>query len=170
MRAFGAPGYLLGNARLEVRLVYSGFLVLAFVGMLTTAAFQLRHVGPTPADIVAHYRGGERAGEMTFPKTVRELVEITHFHAFVMGLVYLVMAHLLLATRAPLWIKQTAIVVGFAGLFGDIACMWLVRFVSPLFAHLQLASWVGEWLGFAAYVYYPLQDMWGPDGRDEPED
>ena len=90
MRAFGSGSYLLSEARLEVRLAYTGFLLLAVVGFASTAAFQLLHVGPTPSAIATHYRGGERGDVMTFAKTPRELVEATHFHAFTMGLVYLV--------------------------------------------------------------------------------
>src|SRR5262249_57635800 len=69
MRAFGSPGYLLSDARLEVRLVYTGFLVLALVGMATMALFQVKAIGPGPNRIAGHFRGGERNGPMTFRKT-----------------------------------------------------------------------------------------------------
>ena len=96
------PGYLLSDARLEVRLVYTGFLVLALDrhgddGGASSGCTS----GPRPEAIAAYFRGGERDGAMTFPKTLRELVELTHFHAFIMGVVYLVLAHLVLATSAP---------------------------------------------------------------------
>jgi hypothetical protein len=155
----------LSDARLEVRLAYTGFLLLVLVGLVTMAAFQLKHVGPGPADIAAYYRGGERAGTMTFPKTFRELVEVTHFHAFVMGLVYLVLAHLLVATNAPAGVKRAAIVVGLLGLVGDLIGAWLVRYVSAGFAYMEIASWLGEWFGFAAFVFYPLREMWFGDGK-----
>jgi len=165
MRAFGSPGYLLSDARLEVRLVYTGFLVLALVGMATMALFQVKAIGPGPTQIAAYVRGGERDGAMTFPKTFRELIELTHFHAFVMGLVYLVMAHLVLATSAPEAVKRLVIVLAFAGLAGDLAGVWLVRYVSESFAYAQVLSWLAEWLGFSAFVYYPLKEMWFREGR-----
>jgi hypothetical protein len=165
VRSFGAGGYLLSEARVEVRLVYSGFLLLALVGFVTMAAFQLKHVGPTPADVAAHYRGGERNGVMSFPKSTRELVELTHFHAFVMGIVYLVLAHLLIATSAPDAVKRGAIVIGFLGLAGDLVGVWLVRYVSAAFAWLQVGSWLAEWLGFTAFVFYPVREMWFRHGR-----
>lgn len=165
MRAFGASGYLLSDARVEVRLVYSGFLVLTAIGLLTMAAFQLRHIGPAPGEIAAYYRGGERAGAMTFAKTFRELVEVTHFHAFIMGIVYLVLAHLLIATRAADGVKRTAITAGFAGLAGDLIGVWLIRYVAAGFAYLQVVWWACEWGAFAAFVYYPIREMWFVDGR-----
>ena len=168
MKAFSNSGYLLGNARLEVRLVYSGFLVLVLVGMGTMAALQLGHLGPTPAAIATAMRGGERDGAMVFAKPLREMIELTHFHAFTMGVVYLILAHLVIATRAPAWVKRWSIVLGFAGLTGDVLGLWLVRYVSPLFAWAELAAWIAEWMALLAYVIFPLWDMWilGPVSKE----
>lgn len=167
MKAFAANGYQLRAARFEVRLVYTGFLVLVAIGMLTMAAFQLYHVGPTPAEVATHYRGGERAGAMSFPKTARELVEITHFHAFIMGVVYLVLAHLFLATPVRPALKQTLIVLGFGGLVGDIVAPWLIRYVSAVFAYLQVTAWAAQWIGFGAFVGVPLFEMWFRNGSPQ---
>jgi hypothetical protein len=156
----------LSDARLEVRLVYSGFLVLALLGFLSTAAFELKHVGPTPGRIAAYYRGGERGAELAFPKTFRELVETTHAHAFMMGVVFLVLAHLLIATTAPESAKRVAIVAAFLGLAGDLAGAWLIRYVSAGFAYVQPLCWVGQWVGVAAFVYYPVREMWFSHERD----
>jgi hypothetical protein len=160
VRSFGAPSYLLRHARLEVRFIYTGFLLLVLIGMLTMAAFQLRQIGPTPARVATYYRGGDRAGEMAFPKTFRELVEVTHFHSFIMGIVYLVLAHLFIATGVGERTKQALILVGFAGLAGDLASPWLVRYVAGGFAYLQVLSWSGEWIGFGGFIYFPLREMW----------
>lgn len=160
MRSFATSGYRLRDARLEVRLIYSGFLTLTLVGVLTLAIFQVGQIGPTPQRIAAYYRGGTRSGEMTFAKTFRELVEVTHFHAFIMAVVYLVLAHLLLATDAPERTKRAVIVLSFAGLAGDIIAVWLIRYVCAAFAYVQLGSWGAQWVGHAAFVYYPMRDMW----------
>ena len=160
MRAFRSGNYLLSEARLEVRLTYTGFLVLAVIGFASTAAFQLFHVGPTPARIATYFCGGERGDVMVFPKTARELLEATHFHAFTMGLVYLVLAPLLLATSASERIKRAAVVVGFVAFAGDLAGGWLVRYGGAVFAPLLLACWVGQWWAFGAYVYFPVREMW----------
>jgi hypothetical protein len=165
MRAFGSSGYLLSDTRLEVRLAYTGFLVLAVIGMATMALLQWKHIGPSPSAIATYFRGGERDGAMTFPKTFRELVELTHFHAFIMGVVYLVLAHLVLATSAPEVVKRGAIVLAFVGLIGDLAGVWLVRYVSGAFAWALVLFWVAEWMGFSAFVYYPVREMWFREGR-----
>jgi hypothetical protein len=167
MRAFASTGYLLRDARLEIRLVYTGFLLVVLVGMATMAAFQLYHIGPLPSRIAAYYRGGEVGGQMTFPKTVRELVEVTHFHSFVMGVVYLVLAHLFVATPLRPVLKQWFIVLAFAGLATDLLAPWLVRYVSGGFAYLQLGAWLAEWVGLGAFVVVPFGEMWLSNGRAE---
>ena len=167
MRAFAGNGYLLRTARVEVRLVYTAFLLLTLIGMLTMAAFQLKHVGPTPGRIAAYYRGGERAGEMTFAKTFRELVEVTHFHSFIMGVIYLVLAHLFIATTVRPALKRWLIVAAFLGLAGDIVSPWLIVYVSGAFAPLLMVTWLGEWVSFGAFVFVPLVEMWAYGDRDD---
>jgi hypothetical protein len=170
MKAFSNPGYLLANARLEVRVAYTGFLALVVIGMATMAAFQWVHVGPWPADVAIHFRGGERAGAMVFPKGMRELIELTHAHAFVMATVYLILAHLIIATTAPPAAKLWPIVLGFAALTGDVIGPWLIRWVSARFAYLQWLSWIGEWGSLAVLIYYPLRDMWFFAEPDDDQD
>jgi hypothetical protein len=148
-----------------VRIVYTAFLLLAAVGLVTMGGFQFFYVGPTPANVVAYYRGGERAGAMLFGKTARQLAEVTHFHAFSMAIVYLVMAHLVIATGASERTKRAAIIAGAVGLTGDLAGPWLVRYVAPGFAWLLIAAWVAEWAAFAAFVWCPVREMWFSDGR-----
>lgn len=167
MRAFGGAGYQLRDARLEVRLVYTGFLVLTLIGMLTMAAFQLYHIGPTASRVAAYYRGGESGAEMSFAKTFRQLVEVTHFHSFIMGVVYLVLAHLFIATPLTPTVKRCFIVLAFAGLAGDLIAPWLIRYATAGFAYLQLSAWAAEWIGFAAFIGVPIVEMWFGNGRAE---
>ena len=167
MRAFAASGYLLRDARVEIRFIYTAFLLLVLVGMVTMAAFEVLHIGPTATRIAAYYRGGEVGGQMTFPKTSRELVEVTHFHSFIMGIVYLVLAHLFVATAARPAVKQLLIVLAFVGLAGDLVAPWLIRYLSGGFAYLQLGAWIAEWVGFGAFVFVPIGEMWFSNGRAE---
>ncbi len=167
MRAFAANTYLLRHARLEVRAIYTAFLALVVLGMTTMAVFQFCHIGPTADRIATHYRGGEHGDTMSFPKTFRELVEVTHFHAFIMAVVYLVLAHLFIATTVPPGLKLAAIVLAFGGLAGDLVSPWLIRYVAGAFAYAQLLAWFAEWIGFGAFVVAPLLEMWGRRSGDE---
>ena len=119
MRAFGANGYRLRDARIEIRLIYTGFLLLVLIGMATMAALQCHLIGASPAALAAYYRGGDIGDTMSFGKTFRQLVETTHFHAFIMGVVYLVLAHLVVATPLRAAWKRAMIGLAFAGLLGQ---------------------------------------------------
>jgi hypothetical protein len=169
MKSFSNPAYMLANARLEVRIAYTGFLALVLIGLGTMGAFEWLHVGPWPSDIAVHFRGGERDGAMVFAKGPRELLELTHAHAFVMGGVYLILAHLIIATTAPPRLKIWSVAAGFVGLVGDVLGVWLIRYVSAAFAYTQLAAWLAQWASLLVLVYYPLRDMWfyrEPDDDD----
>lgn len=167
MKSFASQGYLLRRARVEVRLIYTGFLLLVMIGMMTMAAFQLRAIGPTPSRIEAYYRGGDVGGEMRFEKSFRELVEVTHFHSFMMGIVYLVLAHLFIATPMAPKRKRALIIIAFGGLSGDILAPWLIRYVSGALAPLLIVAWLAEWVGFLAFTLVPIREMWFAHGRTE---
>lgn len=168
MKAFAANGYRLRYARVEVRIVYSGFLLLILVGMATLAALQLYHIGLSPDRIAAFYRGGELGGQMAFAKTVRELVETTHFHAFIFGVVYLVLAHLFIATSVSPSLKTALVLLGLVALLIDLLAPWLIRFVAGGFAYLLMLAWLAEWVSFAAFIGVPMWEMWivGDDADD----
>ena len=169
MKAFSNPAYMLANARLEVRVAYTGFLLLVVIGLGTIAIFEFAHIGPLPADVAIHFRGGERAGAMVFPKSFRELVELTHAHAFVMGGTYLILSHLIIATTAPARAKLWSVIGAFGGLIADVIGVWLIRYVSAVFAYTQVLAWLVQWGSVAVLVYYPLRDMWFFDDTDDDD-
>src|SRR5262245_38603332 len=129
MRQFAAGQFSLRTAPRRLRLIYAGFLVPTAIGALTQLGFQLGRIGLRPAAIAADYRGGESGDTMTFAKTFGQLLEVTHAHAFVMAVTFLILAHLFVATSASDAIKATVLAVTFAGMLGDLLAPWLVRYV-----------------------------------------
>src|SRR5262245_14192702 len=101
MREFGKGSFSLRQAPRPLRMIYAGFLFLSSIGFLSQLGFQLGRIGFRPAAIAAYYRGGEGGGVMTFPKTFGQLLEVTHAHAFVMAIMFLILAHLFASTSAP---------------------------------------------------------------------
>lgn len=71
------------------------------------------------------------------------MLEVAHFHLFAMGVLVLTLVHLMffapLSTRA----KQFWMWTPFLFAVGDEGAGWLVRFVSPLFAYLKIATFIG---------------------------
>ena len=80
MKVFSAPGYLIANARAEVKVVYTGFLAFTAVGLVTMLALQVGRIGFSLEGVATHYRGGDFGEEIRFARTFGELVEVTHFH------------------------------------------------------------------------------------------
>jgi hypothetical protein len=163
MRDFASVGFQLSRARREMKVIYTGFLVLVGLGLCTNGLFQFIHIGPTVHRVATYYRGGTLGPAMVFPKTFIQLLELTHFHTFIMGVIFVILAHLLVATRLASAVKTALIGLAFAGSLGDVASYWLIRYLSPLFALLQLLSWVGMWLGYGGMIVVALWDMWRPE-------
>ena len=46
------------------------------------------------------------------------------------------------------------------GSLADIASYWLIRYVSPAWALLQLMSWLAMWVGYGGMIMVTLWDMW----------
>lgn len=161
MKNFTYPSYRLTAAGQEVKIIYTGFLLFAAVGMLTIVLYQFRRIGATYDLVVAYYRGGELGQEMAFPKTFAQLLETTHFHAFIMGVCFLILAHLFIATSLRPRTKWWFIGLAFFSSQADIAGPWLIRYLSSSFALLQLTSWLAMWLGYGALILLPLYEMWG---------
>ena len=51
-----------------------------------------------------------------------------------------------------------------AGLIVGLIAPWLIRYVSEGFAYLQLLGWSAQWIGFAAFVFVPMHEMWFSNG------
>ena len=158
MKDFKNKGFRIANSPTEVKLVYTGFLIFTFVGYLTIVLIGLLRVGPSYGDIATHYRGSET--DEVFARSVGQMLEEAHFHAFIEGLMLLVLAHLFVATSASQRVKYTVIILAFVSTFLDLAAPWLIKFVSPVFALLQMTCWLIMVATALAFIGVPLYDMW----------
>lgn len=147
MREFGKGSFTLRQAPRPLRLIYAGFLLLIALGLLTQVVFEFRRIGFTPHSVALYYRGGDFGNVMTFPKTFGQLLEVSHAHAFVMAVVFLILAHLFVSTSTSPAFKMIVLGTTFAGLLGDLVGPWLVRYVAPECSWLLLASWIAQGVG-----------------------
>jgi hypothetical protein len=152
MRQFASTQFRLRTAPVWLRLVYAGFLCITAVGLLTQAGFQAERLGWAPAQIARYYRGGETVEGMSFPKPLGHLVEVTHAHAFMMAVIFLVLAHLFAASSVSPRLKGVTICAVFAGMLGDLVAPWLIRYAWAGFAWLLIASWIALWAGGLAMI------------------
>lgn len=162
MKSFASSSFRLRDASFEIRLVYSLFLAFVIGGLVTTWIFQFQRIGFSYERIVAYYLGGEIRGQMFFPKNLNALLEETHFHAFMMSVVFLILSHLFLATSLGRAAKLFFILVTFFSHAADMGSTWLIRTQAAGFAYLLLASWIGLWIGYLGMILIPLYEMWLP--------
>lgn len=160
MKNFGYASFRLQDSSFETRLVYSLFLAFVLGGLLTTWVFQFQRIGLSYERIVAYYLGGEINGQISFAKNFNVLLEETHFHAFMMSVIFLVLSHLFIATSLRRGLKLIIILLTFFSQTFDMGAVWLVRYLSPRFAYLLMISWGGLWVGYLAMVLIPLYEMW----------
>ncbi len=166
MKDFSRPQFRLANSSVEVKGVYTGFLIFALIGYLTVILIQAIRIGATPEAIAIHYRGGQDEG--SFPMSFGQMLEITHFHAFIEGIVLLTLGHLFLATGASRRLKQIVLVVAFGSTLLDLGSPWLIRYGSAGFAYLQLAAWMGIALSAIPLLFLPLREMWWEKKKESP--
>jgi hypothetical protein len=160
MKNFASSSFRLRDASPEIRLVYSLFLLFVVGGLLTTWTLQFQRIGFSYESIVAYYLGGESGGQLSFAKNFNVLLEETHFHTFMMGAIFLILSHLFIATSVSRSAKWFFIFLTFFSNSFDMGAVWLIRYLSPFFAYLLMASWIGLGLGYLAMIFVPLYEMW----------
>lgn len=129
----------------------------------------------TPRNTVRHYSGNEEKSNndsnykynesllqegLYFPKSNKEIIEITHVHAFTIPLIIFVMSRILSMTLVRDWIKITIYSVAFAGIIMNLSGPWLVRFKSDVFSISLIASYFLLGICFTALISIPVYEMW----------
>jgi hypothetical protein len=123
-----------------LRLILACFLVFVVLLWATNAALFLGQMGFSYDGVVRHYLGDEAS--FAEPRSLKVLLEISHFHLFAMGILLLTMTHLVLFVPVRGATKAWIIVLSFAGALLDEGSGWLVRYAHPAFAWAKLAGFV----------------------------
>lgn len=127
----------------EVRALARWLTVVQVAGYSTA----LVHVWVTtrllPGGITDHYRGNEAAeGAMQFPKSLSEMLTLTHTHLLSMAVIFLLSGLTLsLCDRVSARWKRWLMLEPFIALLVSFGSMWLMRYVHPGFSLLlELSS------------------------------
>lgn len=142
----------------SVKIVASGFLVLALAGLGVVLLQIYVKTGLTPQGALAHYRGDEA----TFQTAMGfgELVEITHAHAFTMPLVALTLGLAFVLTEASERLKRTIVSALLTGVGLELGLPWVVRYGPAWSVHLFNVAGVLLAGGTFVAVGVPLYEMW----------
>lgn len=159
----------------------SNKLSVTFFLMLMGFAFYISCVGFhertnfNPGNTVRHYNGNEEESEndtdyvydenllqegFYFPKSYREIMDITHVHSFMIPLIIFVMSRILSMTQIRNWIKITIYGTAFTGIILNLSGPLLVRFTSEVFSLSIIASYFLLGICFIAFISIPMYEMW----------
>lgn len=153
------PSYL---QRLDpgARLVYTAFLVLTAAGLLTAALLHGDGMGVGADAAAAYWRGDEAA--MTYPKSYRQLLELTHFHLFTEPVTFLVLAHLYNLGGDALRRRVAITVVTVVAIAAQIALPWAVTYGGAAAAMLLVPVHALLVAGLGYMTLQALWAMWAP--------
>lgn len=151
------------HAALSVKLLATGFLILAVIGLGIAGLQIYMKTGLTPYGTLAHYRGDETT--LQTPMSVGELVDITHAHAFTMPLLALVIGLGFVLTEASERSKQIVVTALVMGVLFELGLPWLVRYGPSWTVHLFNVAGLLLVAGLFAAVAVPLYEMWASRWR-----
>jgi hypothetical protein len=118
-----------------------GFSLIFLIGTAATGAMIFfTKMGLSADAVVRYYRGSE--ADFQPARSAASMLEVTHTHLPMMGLVLLFLTHLAIFAPFSKRGKSALIVAAFLGALADEGGGWLVRFVSPAFAWVKIAGFL----------------------------
>lgn len=148
------------------------FLVLFLSGfVVTNFLMYFERMGLTPSSVTSYYNGNEE--EFRPARTYGSMLEVTHGHLPMMGLVLLMLTHLVIF--APFSRKQKILLISasFAAALAEESGGWLVRFVAPEFAWVKIIGFCllqGALILLLASLALYLWRSWRENGRMDSEE
>lgn len=121
--------------------------IVQLVGYTTSLVFVWHTTRMVPPGIVSRYRGDDPlaaqagGGAMQFPKSLGEMLTITHTHLLSMAVIFVFtgLGVALCASVSERW-RRILVAEPFVALLVSFSCMWLMRYADPRFAWLLEAS------------------------------
>src|SRR3989338_1850098 len=121
-----------------MRLTLGWTLVFLTLFWISNFILYFSKMGLHPQSIVDYYKGSEAL--FTQPRSFQSMLEVTHSHLPMMAIILLMLTHLLIFAPFRTRTKIIFISTAFASGILSEATGWLVRFISPGFAILKVAS------------------------------
>jgi hypothetical protein len=140
------------------RLVYTAFLLLTLAGLLTAALLHGDGMGTDAATAAAYWRGDE--AQALYPKSYRQLLELTHFHLFTEPVTWLVVAHLYALGGGSRGVRAGVIVGTLLAMAVQIALPWAVVYAGAGFATLLIPANMLMGVGLLGMAAVSIRDMW----------
>lgn len=161
---FAYQRFKLWRAPLQTRVLLTLFNAMIVLATAVSIVMYRVRTGLTPGGTRTYYLGNEgtaAAGdEMFFARSFKELLDVTHDHAFSQPFLFFVLCHIFALTRVSDRTKIVVYVASFGSVLVDLAAPYLIRYVSPAFAPLQIVNSVVMTLTLLTLLAVPTYEMW----------
>ena len=118
-----------------------GLTLALLLGLwVTNFAMYFARMDLSPSSVVSYYNGSEE--DFRRPRSGASMLETTHMHLPMMGMVLLFLTHLLIFVPLGRGLKIGLILAVFTGAMFEESGGWLVRFVHPGFAPLKVVGFL----------------------------
>lgn len=161
---FAYQRFKLWRAPLHTRVLLTLFNATVVLGTTVSIVLYRVRTGLTIPGAQSYYLGNEgtaRTGdEMLFARSFSELLDVTHAHAFSQPFLFFVLCHIFALTKVSDRWKIGVYVASFASVVIDLAVPYLIRYVSPGFALLQMANGALMTIALVSLLCVPMYEMW----------
>tara|TARA_B100000686_G_scaffold257668_1_gene269770 strand:+ start:695 stop:1165 length:471 start_codon:yes stop_codon:yes gene_type:complete len=143
---------------LNTKLIMTYFLVFMLAGSAFSIYMSFERTGLDTEGAKAYYAGDEEG--MQFPKEATELTETTHFHFFIMPIIFMTTGHLFLMSAWSQRWKTFIISSCFVYIALDLGKPWLIRYGAPGFGILAPINSALLRITMLLCIVVPLHEMW----------
>lgn len=165
MRYLAGDNWYLSNYTPSMKVALSFFVLFVLLGLASSIALQYNQTQFETSKAETYYLGNQGQKNVdTFyvKKSYRELLEVAHFHLYIMPIIYLAYVHLYFLTKRSETEKVIVTIVTFLALLSEIATPWLIRFVSGDFSYLFWFSGLGITIPTIWMAMIILKALWIP--------
>ena len=151
------------NVPTTLRTLARWVTIVQVVGYTTSLVFVWHTTRLVPPGVAARYRGVDpeaTQAAMQFPKSLAEMLTITHTHLLSMAVIFLLTGLGVALSERPSerW-KRWLIAEPFAALLVSFSAMWLMRYADPHFSWLLEASSAVLAVTFYGQSYLILREL-----------
>lgn len=161
---FAYQQFKLWRAPLATRVLLTLFNTMMLIATLIGILMYKVRTRLTVLGAQQWYLGNDSAAapgdELLFARTLKEMLDVTHPHAFSQPFLFFVLCHIFALTRVSDRFKICVYVASFASVAIDLAVPYLIRFVSPAFAPLQIANYILMTAAIVVLFAVPTYEMW----------
>jgi hypothetical protein len=134
-----------------MRLTLGLTLALLLGFWATNIAMYFSRMNLAPSSVVAYYNGSEQ--DFRAPRSAASMLETTHMHLPMMGMVLLLLTHLAIFLPLPRRFRMGLILTAFVSAVLEEGGGWLVRFADPAFAPLKVIGFLGLQSAIALLIF-----------------